>query len=160
MIPTLIAAAIVAAPPSTADLAKYIAKRNPRVSQEAPAIAAALIDASRAHNVPLRVLVAVSWIESRFRPRVRGRYQEVGLTQVRYVDLGLSTPWAALRRAGRISKALDRPWRKLSMIARARALENVYTNAYLGAWAIRNAVRVCYRLGHRGAVAQLPFNLQ
>jgi len=147
MIALLLAALIAAPAPIT--LTQYIAERNPAATPYAAELAVALKSAAAAHDLDWRALAAVAWIESRYVRTVGGKAHESGVMQVRTVDLGLSTPWGRLRRAGKVPKKWDRPWRQINRRTRVVILQDIPITTYLGAWCIAQAIRICRRLGHR-----------
>ena len=151
MLITAIAALIISAPPPAVQLSDYIVKRNPKAVRYSMELAVSLIAAANAHKIDWRALAAVAWVESRFTRTARGRSQEVGVMQVRTVDIGLDPAWERLRASGRTAQHPDKPWRRMSRIERARVLLDIPLSTYMGAWAISEAVRVCRRLGHRTA---------
>jgi len=147
MIPLLLAAALITATPKVT-LTEYIATRNPAAAPYATELAVALKSAAAAHDLDWRALAAVAWIESRYVRTVGGKAHESGVMQVRTVDLGLSTPWGRLRRAGKVPKKWDRPWRQINRRTRVVILQDIGLTTYLGAWCIAQAIRICKRLGH------------
>ena len=145
MLPAIIAALFLAAPPSTPEsrLTNYIIKRSKgKATPYALTLARSILRESKRVGIEPAVMVAIGWVESRFIRTVRGSAGEYGIFQSMRSDVRMPSSWARLR-------PNSPAWKKLSKEAMVRALRDIKISTYLIADELA-ALRVwCIRAGHR-----------
>jgi hypothetical protein len=139
-------------------LEAFILRRNPKAQRFAPLLARRVVMEAKRHGLRVEWMVAVMWIESDFRPGLRGRAHEVGLWQLRPFDHGLPRGWRYVRsmpgefplpRCKLPPGGRRREWRRLRRKVRECIIDDVAAGTYLAGLELASHRRMCRRLGHR-----------
>lgn len=145
----VILAVLTASPPSD-KLAAYIIARQPRARPYAALMAARVLTEGKQHRIRPAALIAVAWVESRFRRDVVSRTADYGLWQLRATDYRMPSAWRRLWRAGLLPAGMvGAPWWRMPATARWRALKDVRVSAALAAAELAGVRAWCRRAGHR-----------
>jgi len=150
MIPLIITTLSVLSGATQADrLAAYISKRQPLARSYARLLASQTIAAGKRHSIKPATLLAVAWVESRFKRCAKGKAGEYGLWQLRPRDARMARGWAWLQRSGLVPGFPVSPWRQLSLRVKRRALHDIKVSAELAATELAAVRAWCRRAGHR-----------
>lgn len=134
----------------TKRLAAFIVKTQPRAKGYAKVLARRIVLESRAHGLDPAIMAAIAWIESDYRTRARNsRDGSHGLWQLMARDSYMSRAWAELRRAGRTAGYPAASWWRIGARNRIRAMRDIRLSTYMAHVEIREAIRICKRMGHR-----------
>jgi hypothetical protein len=148
MLQLLIAAVLIQATPVDR-LETYIVSRQRTARPYARLLAQRVLVEGKRHKIRPAALLAVAYVESRFQRWVVSRTGDRGLWQLRTSDYRIPGAWSRLRAAGLVPGYPSRPWRRLPLRARYRALRDVRVSAALAAAELAGVRAWCRRAGHR-----------
>lgn len=152
MLSTIIAVVILGAPApvKVSRLAAHIVRVQPLARAYSVELARRIFVESAAFGLDPAIMAAIAWIESDYKTGARNsRDGSYGLWQLMARDSYMSRAWASLRRAGRTTGYPRRSWWGLGARLRWRAMRDVHISTYMAHYEIREALRICGRMGHR-----------
>lgn len=130
----------------------FILKRQPRAKIYAGLLAERIFIEAKRHGMKVHELASVSWIESDYNVRCKGKAGEHGVWQLMPWEHGMAVAWKWLQAHPKefpiVKRWPGRPWRKMRK-RRIKVLRDIRASTYLAAYSIQRHVRMCRRLGHR-----------